>query len=145
MKHFPFKTVLIITSLSICLPLLAEAEWTGVYLNDRYFKVELSFTPKETTHGLMFRESLPYDEGMLFVFDKEQKWSFHMKNTLIPLDIIWIDKDRKIVSIKKNAEPCLKEPCPVIYPDKEAMYVLELNAGIADEIGLEVGDEAAFK
>ncbi len=105
------------------------------------FSVELAQTIEEQAHGLMFRESLKSDEGMLFIFQNETKHSFWMKNTLVPLDIIWIDGSQKVVFINKNTLPCQIKECQAIDPMENAKYVLELNSGIADKIGLSVGDE----
>ena len=111
---------------------------------DNCFNVELADNPEERSGGLMFRQELEENWGMLFLFDEESKYPFWMKNTLIPLDIIWIDDDYKIVFIKENAQPCKENACPNIIPNKKAKYVLEINAGIADKIGLEVGDKLNF-
>ena len=111
------------------------------------FLVELAKTAAEREEGLMFRDKLGQDKGMLFVFDKEDIYPFWMKNTLIPLDIIWIDKDWEVVFIEKNSQPCLKEySCPMIILEAAAKYVLEINAGVAEEIGIKTGDglDASF-
>ena len=75
---------------------------------------------------------------MIFIFDDQQQRNFWMKNTLIPLDIIFIDADHTITSIQ-TATPCTEDPCPLY--SAEAQYVIELNAGKANEIGLKKGDE----
>jgi hypothetical protein len=93
----------------------------------------------------MFREHLAGKEGMLFIFEKEDIYSFWMKNTLIPLDIIWLNKEGRAVFIKKNAQPCSLEICPGIVPDATALYVLEINAGKAEEIGLKIGEQLEIK
>lgn len=95
--------------------------------------------------GLMERQSLNKNEGMLFIFKQEGIYPFWMKNTLIPLDIIWISKEKKIVFINKNSQPCGTADCPIINPGVKAKYVLEINAGISEEIGLETGDPATFR
>ncbi len=105
------------------------------------FNVELAKTPKELSAGLMFRKSLEKDNGMLFVFDKEGDYHFWMKNTLIPLDIIWLDKNNKVVFINENSQPCQPSFCLDIDPKVSAKYVLEINAGIVKEIGLKIGDK----
>jgi hypothetical protein len=92
----------------------------------------------------MYREKLDANAGMLFIFEQEGSYGFWMKNTLIPLDIIWLDKTKKVVYIKKNALPCSGDPCPVFQPQHNAFYVLEVNAGIVDEIGLAEGDYLTF-
>lgn len=108
------------------------------------FLVELAETAEEKSKGLMFREELAKDHGMLFVFTEETKSSFWMKNTLIPLDIIWLNKDKEVVFISRNNQPCLPEECFSINPGVAAKYVLELNAGTVAAIGLVVGDKANF-
>lgn len=108
------------------------------------FNVELSRSIEDKINGLMFRKSLAENEGMLFIFDSDEKYSFWMKNTLLPLDIIWIDRDKKVVFIKENAQPCADEYCPTINPDAYARYVLEIKAGISEKIGLKVGDEVYY-
>lgn len=105
------------------------------------FEVELAQTIEEQTRGLMFRKYLEPNKGMLFIFQNETKHSFWMKNTFIPLDIIWLDSNKKVVFINKNTLPCQIEECPAITPTDNAKYVLELNSGVADKIGLSVGDE----
>lgn len=106
-------------------------------------KVELAKDPYTWAKGLMFREFIPKDSGMLFIFPDEAKRSFWMKNTLIPLDIIFISKDKKIVDIKENFEPCSQPQtnCPPYFSTSPAMYVLEVNAGIAKDYGLGIGDD----
>lgn len=105
------------------------------------FFIEVAQTLEERQKGLMFREKLDRDKGMLFIFPAEQEASFWMKNTLIPLDIIWLNENKKVVFISENTQPCLKEKCPSINPGVKAKYVLELNAGLAEEIGLVKGDK----
>ena len=68
-----------------------------------------------------------------------------MKNTLIPLDIIWLSKEKEVVFIKKEAQPCGDGNCPIISPDKEAKYVLEIKGGVANEIGLKAGEVLVFE
>ena len=106
------------------------------------FSVEIADTNAKRERGLMFRASLEKNKGMLFVFEKEGDYPFWMKNTLIPLDIIWINKDNKVVFISDETKPCEEEySCPSINPDKNAKYVLELNGGSAKKIGLQTGDK----
>ena len=104
------------------------------------FGVEVAKTPEELEYGLMFRQQLDKDRGMLFIFEKEDVYPFWMKNTLIPLDIIWINKENKIVFIKNNAEPCPQTDCKFINPGIKANYVLEINSGIVESLDLKTGD-----
>lgn len=115
-----------------------------VCFRDNCFYVELATTPDEQSRGLMFREHLDPDRGMLFIFPKEDTYSFWMKNTLIPLDIIWISEEEKVVFISRNTQPCVELSCPMINPGEKAKYVLEVNAGVSDGIGLLIGDKVAI-
>ncbi|MEA2098258.1 MAG: DUF192 domain-containing protein [Patescibacteria group bacterium] len=114
-------------------------------IKNKCFKVETAVTAQEQKMGLMNREFLALDSGMLFVFEKEDIHNFWMKNTLIPLDIIWIDKDNKVIFIKENAEPCKTEKCELFEPDKKSKYVLEINGGLAEKIGFKIGDEVEYR
>ncbi len=105
---------------------------------------ELAVTEEDRARGLMFRQTLNTDEGMLFVFQKDEYNSFWMKNTLIPLDMVWLDSSRRIIFIAENVPPCKAEPCPSYGPDLPSRYVLELKAGKAREIGLKVMDRLGF-
>ena len=115
-----------------------------ICFKEHCFEVELATTPDEHALGLMFREHIDDDRGMLFIFGEEKEYVFWMKNTLIPLDIIWINSDKKVVYIGKNARPCSVSYCPDISPGKKAKYVLELNSGMTDAIGLAEGDKITF-
>ena len=115
-----------------------------VFIKDNSFFVELAETKQEKESGLMFRESLALDSGMLFIYNDEERRSFYMKNTYIPLDIIWVDKEKKAVFIKKDARPGDSNDYETVYPQEKAMYVLELNSGASDKAGLEVGDTLQF-
>lgn len=115
-----------------------------VCLKNYCFEVELALTAQDQAMGLMFREKLGQNEGMLFVFQDEANRSFWMKNTMIPLDIIWLNEDKEVVFISKNTQPCRVDSCPLISPNEPAKYVLELNEGVADKIGLNVGDKMDF-
>ena len=115
-----------------------------VCFQQRCFKVELAISVSQKAKGLMFRESLESDAGMLFIYDKEQKPDFWMKNTYIPLDIIWLNKDKEVVFIKRNLMPCKSKECPIISSDKDSQYVLEINAGTVDSLGLKLYDKLQF-
>lgn len=111
-----------------------------VVLKGQRFEVEIAATPEKQALGLMFRQNMADDHGMLFIFPGEAMRSFWMKNTRIPLDIMYFSADLKLVSMSRNTPPCRTETCPA-YPSKgPARYVLELNAGKAEELGLVEGD-----
>jgi len=99
------------------------------------FDVEIADEPGEWGQGLMFRESLPEDAGMLFIFPDETLRSFWMKNTLIPLDIIFISTDLEIVHIA-HAIPCETDPCASYSSLFPAQYVVEINGDLSDELGI---------
>jgi uncharacterized membrane protein (UPF0127 family) len=109
------------------------------------FDAEVALTDEERARGLMYRESLPKDRGMLFVFPREAFYRFWMKNTKIELDIIFIGADKRIVSISKRAKPCTKDPCERYAPDGNALYVLEINGGLADASKFAAGDPVDFR
>jgi hypothetical protein len=111
-----------------------------VVLKGERFSVELATTPKEQTLGLMFRDSMAADHGMLFVFPSATTRSFWMKNTRIPLDIFYFDANLRLVSVAQNAKPCRTPQCPGYSSAGPARYVLELNAGKAEELGVKPGD-----
>mgnify|MGYP001570853604 CR=1 FL=1 len=108
------------------------------------FKVETVASEKDLSIGLMYRDKLNTDEGMLFLFPDEDRHSFWMKNTYIPLDIIWLNKDKRVVYIKDGAQPCKEEICETFKTDTNALYVLEVNGGKVKEAGLVIGDEVSF-
>jgi uncharacterized membrane protein (UPF0127 family) len=101
-------------------------------------KVEVASTPGERAQGLMFRETLGEEEGMVFIFEQPARHGFWMRNTLIPLDIVWISEKQEVVEIQ-TVFPCEKDPCPVFSPDKDALYVLETNAGLMNKWNVKEG------
>ncbi len=95
--------------------------------------------------GLQFRTSLAQDAGMLFIFDQPLRYSFWMKDTLIALDMIWLDQEMRVVHVESNVPPCTEDPCASYSPSEPALYVLELNAGTASLINLKPGDRLQRK
>lgn len=116
-----------------------------VCYKEKCFQVEVADTESKREQGLMFRKKLDEGGGMLFIFKKEGIYPFWMKNTLIPLDIIWIGADKKVVFVENNAAPCHQENCPEISPASNALYVLEISGGAAKGIGLQAGDYLSFQ
>jgi len=108
---------------------------------DKYcFDIEIAKTPEQRKQWLMFRKSLSETSGMLFVFPSADYHNFWMKNTLIPLDIIWLDHDFNIIYIEKNTQPCGEElskanRCLSYWPEKKASFVLEILGGLSDKFG----------
>lgn len=114
---------------------------TPVTVGSVRFQVEIARTPQERELGLMFRRELPSDQGMLF----EQpvgRAIFWMKNTYIPLDLLYFDAEGRLAEIQANAQPCVTQDCR-LYPSKSAAvrYILELNAGEAAKRGIQPGDQ----
>ncbi|NRA93933.1 MAG: DUF192 domain-containing protein [Psychroserpens sp.] len=103
--------------------------------------IEIADDEYSTQTGLMYRSSMANDQGMLFIFPNTQFRSFYMKNTQIPLDIIFISEDLNIASIQKNAKPMDETSLPSEAPAK---YVLEVNAGLSDIWNLDKGDRISF-
>ena len=117
------------------------AEGPYVELKGKRFTVEVAESQEKQALGLMFRESMPDDHGMVFIFPAEGMRSFWMKNTKIPLDIFYFDEDLKLVNVSENTPPCRSSRCPGYPSTGPAKYVLELNAGKAAELGAKPGDE----
>lgn len=107
-----------------------------------HYSVEVMRSDAGREKGLMFRKFMPTDRGMLFDFQSERQVTMWMKNTYLPLDMVFIDHVGKVVGVAQNAEP-LSET--VIASDAPASAVLELNAGTAGKIGLKIGDRIAHK
>lgn len=142
-KSFFIVLIIFIIILSIFLIQNNSEKTPEVCLEKNCFFIELAETSAEKSKGLMFREFLEDNEGMLFIYDSDGEYNFWMKNTLIPLDIIWIDSERKIVYIEHEAQPC-DEECKTIKPQKDARFVLEINNGLAEELGMKLGDRFDF-
>lgn len=137
-------TLLIITIILICTGVYfisKSRDYSRVCFKEKCFSVEIAKTYEQGSRGLMFRDKLDSGSGMLFIFPDDRIQGFWMKDTLIPLDIIWINSSREVVYIAQNVQPC-KETCETIEPSAEARYALEINAGLSEEFGLKVGDEA---
>ena len=127
-------------ALTLLLCTACMAQEPHVILKGQRFTVDLAETAEQQALGLMFREEMADDHGMLFIFPVEARRSFWMKNTRIPLDIFYFDGDLKLVSVAANARPCKTARCPTYPSTGPAQYVLELNAGKAAELGAQPGD-----
>lgn len=111
-----------------------------VVLGDQRFDVAVAERPEDLRRGLMFVEEMDDKTGMLFIFTEEAPRSFWMKNTRIPLDIFYFDRRLALVSVQQDVPPCRADPCPSYPSDGPAKYVLELNAGWAQRLGVKPGD-----
>ena len=135
---------LLCLSLAFCLTAGCATADTGswVELKGKRFVVEVADDAAERERGLMFRDEMAADHGMIFVHDAEEPQAYWMKNTKIPLDILYFDHARKLVSAQERVPPCsLGDNCPPFPSDGPALYVLELNAGTAESLGVHAGDE----
>lgn len=125
----------------LSVPALAECELGFVKIRGEFgnarFRVEVADDAAERAEGLMFREHLPASAGMLFVYEKPQSVSFWMRNTLIPLDMIFVDAAGKIAKIYENAVPLDETPIP---GGDDIFAVLEINGGLSRRIGLAEGN-----
>jgi uncharacterized membrane protein (UPF0127 family) len=108
---------------------------------DVQVNVEVVATAPKIQKGLMFRQHLPLDAGMLFLMGRENVWDFWMRNTLIPLDMLFIAADMKVAGIVENAEPLTEDLRTV---GKPSLYVLEVNGGWAKENGVVAGAQVRF-
>lgn len=116
------------------------ASGDSVVLKGQRFKVEIVDSQEEQMRGLMFREELGADAGMLFVYAAPEPQAFWMKNTRIPLDILFFDDAGRYLGAQLNVPTCRGDPCPTYPGPAPARYVLELNAGRSEALGLELGD-----
>ncbi|HMS84306.1 MAG TPA: DUF192 domain-containing protein [Nitrospira sp.] len=110
-------------------------------------KAEVADTPLKRSMGLMYRDHLKKDHGMLFFFGQPQAWNFWMKNTKIALDLIWIDGKKRVTHIERNVPICTRsdDSCPQYRPNSDdAMYVLEIAGGTVDGYKIEKGSKLQF-
>jgi uncharacterized membrane protein (UPF0127 family) len=110
----------------------------------RVFQTELMIDDEDRARGLMFRPSLPTDRALLFVFGDLDFHGIWMKNCRFPIDIVWLDENKKVVHVAPQVPPCAKEPCPVYNPMRKAAYVVEMNAGAARREKIVVGAALGF-
>ena len=108
-------------------------------------QVEIAADDATRTQGLMYRDQLANDRGMIFLFAQSGDYPFWMKNTLIPLDMIWIDDQKKIVHVAHDVPPCKADPCPSYPPGANSRYVLEVAAGVAARHNLANGQTLRFE
>lgn len=114
-----------------------------VRIGDGVFMSQVAKTPEAREKGLGGTSGLRENESMLFIFDKDDKWAIWMKDVGYPIDIVWLDKDKKVVHIVKNAPP-ESYPYDNFTPKENARYVLELPAGTVTKKVITIGSQAAF-
>ncbi|HNX50000.1 MAG TPA: DUF192 domain-containing protein [Thermoanaerobaculaceae bacterium] len=106
--------------------------------------LEVAVTDDERQLGLMFRDVVPPDTGMLFLFSSDAIWPFWMKNTQVPLDFIWLDAQGKVVEVRPDVPPCYLDPCPSFAPTATSRAMLEMAAGSAARHALKPGTVLRF-
>lgn len=141
-----FRALLFIVLIALSLTGCASASSTSwAELKGKRFTIEIADEPAERERGLMFRDEMAPDHGMLFIHDSEEPQSYWMKNTKIPLDILFFDHQRRLVSVQERVPPCTAgDRCPPYASEGSALYVLEINAGLAQSLGVKTGDELIF-
>ncbi len=141
MKNVIFLVVLL-TILSS--GLFSGAGFTSIFIGDEEFVVEIAESNGEKALGLMYRKDIPDNFGMLFVYSIEDFRGMWMKNTLVSLDLIFLNSKKEIVEIIKNVPPCEKDPCKSYISKKKARYVLELKGNRSEDLNLIEGDRIFF-
>lgn len=136
-----FFIFLLTILIAFVLQIPVENESQACFEDGYCVDVEIRNTPEGRELGLMFKDALAEDEGMLFIFEDSVKYAFWMKNMKMPIDIIFISSDKRIVSISQDAVPCDKpsDECELYYPDGEYMYVVETKANFTQRHGLLAG------
>src|SRR5712692_1984133 len=145
-KHYAMAAAFFLAGALRCsIPsIAADPTITVTYPTGARVQVELADNPQKRSRGLMFREQLASNAGMLFVFEDAGEWSFWMKNTKVALDILWLGADKRIVYVEENVPLCRQDPCPEYKPSKDALYALELPAGSVKRAKLTKGMKLAF-
>ena len=119
---------------------LVEFPRGTIKVDDIVLEVQIADTEPRRVRGLMFQDQLPYDQGMIFVFNEPGIHSLWMLNMQFSLDMIWFDENGSIIHIEKNIPPCKKPieimACQSIVPSEDALYILELTAGFIDEFNI---------
>lgn len=113
------------------------------WLGDRWIYFEVARTTSEQAMGLMFREHLSRDRGMIFPFDPPRPVRFWMRNVSLPLDMLFV-RAGEIIAISSDVPPCTTPTCPTYGPDREIDHVIELVGGTAERLGIAVGDRVEF-
>jgi uncharacterized membrane protein (UPF0127 family) len=138
------RCAFLLSALTVSLAACAvHASGPSVELKGHRFDVEIAADDATRQRGLMFRDSMPADHGMLFLFDHPYMQSFWMKNCRMPLDILYFDQEYKLVNVQERVPPCrsaVDSRCPVYASTGPAQYVLELNSGTAEKLGVKAGD-----
>jgi uncharacterized protein len=118
----------------------------NITVNNFNLTAEIAVAPEEQSKGLSIKEDLQENEGMIFPYKEPKVLAFWMKDMKFPIDILWLDSDKRVVHIEKNLQPCNPFlPCPSFSPDTKAQYVLETVAGLSDRKGIKIGTQVDFQ
>ncbi len=139
---FVFVLIIIVSKIFINEEVVEVENTLSFKLNEQILSLEIADTAELRSLGLSEREALDENSGMLFVYDQEiENVSFWMRNTLIPLDLIFFNKDFEIVEIIENMPICYQDPCPSYTSVYKVQYAIEVNAGWVSEKGAKIGDK----
>ena len=138
------KPILIVFGILLAIALFlyyrAHPLATQIEIRGHKFTVDLAVTNREKERGLGYRDSLAPDHGMLFVYDHPEQYTFWMKGMRFPLDMIWIE-NKTVVDISRNVPVSVNGTLPTYSPRLPVSQILEVNAGVADQLGIQIGDE----
>jgi uncharacterized protein len=144
MKKYSYLIAIPIILALITIALFLPSDSSAKFENGKTISLEIAKTPSQKSAGLMNREELDEDAGMLFIYEEESILSFWMKDTLIPLDIIFLNNDYEIVSIKKM-KPCTEDPCQSHPSEIPSKYAIEVNAGFTQENNISIGQKVTIR
>ena len=144
MKRVPFVILLVAIAAVVHGEELSSSTVPLTLPDGKTLQVEVARTEEKRALGLMFRTALPEDRGMLFIFEQAGLHRFWMKNTLIPLDMVWMDERKRIIHIEYQVPPCKLDPCAVYGPSADSLYVLEVISGVASREKLRPGQTLTF-
>lgn len=153
-RRFQWIIVIAILASSVGHAQWATARGEVSFPDGARIAVEIADTPALRSRGLMFRDNLPEGEGMVFLFEQTGFYPFWMQNCLIAIDMIWVDDQKRVVSVAHSVPPCRMEGCtppcnsgncPNYSPTGDAKYVVEVASGVAKKHQLKAGDRLVFK
>jgi uncharacterized membrane protein (UPF0127 family) len=110
----------------------------------KLMQTEVMVSDEDRAMGLMFRDTLPQDHALLFIFENLDFHAIWMKNCKFPIDIVWLDENREVVHVASGVPPCKKDPCPTYQPLRRAAYVIEMNSGAARKNQMKTGATVSF-
>ncbi|OGC45243.1 hypothetical protein A2V49_01425 [candidate division WWE3 bacterium RBG_19FT_COMBO_34_6] len=123
---------------------LHNNNYAHVIINDYSFELKIANSLSKQTKGLMYVNNLAEKNGVIFIFDNNQNNKLWMKNTIIPLDMIWVNDRDEIIYIQKNAQPCAQKICRSYGSNDLSKYIIEINAGLCDKYDINIGDKVAI-